>query len=530
MNRKTRLSFGFGLFSLLFAVAAGPPAPGIAPADLTKRPDLIGREVTVDDRVAFFQFHKGRDYDELFLKRTNVVFRLPLRLRFEHAPDAPAARVSGTLQREGDLWYCDVDSLELFPSDLKRLNQAMSALTPRDFEGRTAWAGWAEQRGRAFKDQALLDRSKELESEAIRLEEERPSARPAEHWLSLAQRARDRGLAEPEPSALAHRAFRFERPNSPTADDLKTLQARIESFFPTAPKVPGAAVGADLAKWEAPYANAPSSAYRQAPPPVRVALDHRLWADVAQALLEKEGSDDPDKAIELADQAADLLPDRPKVATRLLEDGLQVATRKIGTLRQRDVQALAVLYREKLHQPERAKELLRSWLDELRHHRLSATDAEGRVALAQQYETLINDRSTAIELLQDAWKIDPKSKEIADAFLQRGHRKINDQWVEPSRSRAADMAGDTDKAAPTSGSASGSLLRLSPREVRVRLGGKPDRVVRSASQGQMIEQWIYFGARQDQYINLLHTPGDPFPRVVAHYSLPRTVFNAPAPR
>ena len=33
--------------------------------------------MTVDDRVAYFQFHKGQGFDELVLKRTPVVVRIP---------------------------------------------------------------------------------------------------------------------------------------------------------------------------------------------------------------------------------------------------------------------------------------------------------------------------------------------------------------------------------------------------------------------------------------------------------------------
>ena len=44
-----------------------------------RRADLVGREVVVDDRVAYFQFHKGQGFDELVLKRTPVVFRIPPR-------------------------------------------------------------------------------------------------------------------------------------------------------------------------------------------------------------------------------------------------------------------------------------------------------------------------------------------------------------------------------------------------------------------------------------------------------------------
>ncbi|HMB08141.1 MAG TPA: hypothetical protein VKP69_30970 [Isosphaeraceae bacterium] len=504
-------------WSALAALGADAPPTTVEPSELMKRPDLLGRMVVVDDRVRLYQFHKGSGFDEIDLKRTPVIFRLPPGLRFERSPDAPAARVRGVLKKEGGLWVCDVTALELLPTDLNRLNRGVAALLPQDSEGRTAWARWAERRGKAFEDPVLLKRARELEGGAIRIEAERPSAQPAEHWLALARRARTHEVPEPEPSALAHRAFRARLADAETAEELKALRESVVTFFPNVAKLPFTPI--NLATWDAPDAKDPGTAYRQAPAHVRAALDHRLWADVTQALLVRQASDDPAKAIDLADQVSVQLCDRPKVAANLLEEGLEVATRQIGTLRRRDVEALAALYRDRLHQPGRAQAVLRSWLDEQRDHRLSRTDAEGRVALAQQYESLLNDRPTAIELLQDAWRIDPQSNEVADAFLRREYRKVNDRWVAPARPSAGD--GESKGEAPQPAATGGSLLHLSSREARTRLGGKPDRIVWSASQGQLIEQWIYCGATQDQYVNLLHTPGDVVPRVVAHYALPK---------
>ena len=43
----------------LFSTFAQAAATSVEPSELTKRPELIGREVSVDDRVALFLFHQG---------------------------------------------------------------------------------------------------------------------------------------------------------------------------------------------------------------------------------------------------------------------------------------------------------------------------------------------------------------------------------------------------------------------------------------------------------------------------------------
>ncbi len=151
--------------------------------------------------------------------------------------------------------------------------------------------------------------------------------------------------------------------------------------------------------------------------------------------------------------------------------------------------------------------------------------------MAGLYESMLGDQAPATELLRAAWKVDPQSKAVADAFRRRGFRKVNEEWVKPPRSHDAAVAA-ADEPSVSALLADVTLRNKSPRGVRVRLGGKPNRVVWSASQGQLIEQWIYLGPTLNQSVNFLHTPGVPVPRVVADYTRPRAAsepLSAPRP-
>src|SRR5690242_4812867 len=107
---------------------ARPDAVTVEPLDLIKHPELVGKVISVDGRVRLFQLHQERGIDEIILKGTPVLFRLPPRLRFPRSPDAAAVRLRGVLKQDGDQWYCDVTELELFPTDLERLNRGLSLL------------------------------------------------------------------------------------------------------------------------------------------------------------------------------------------------------------------------------------------------------------------------------------------------------------------------------------------------------------------------------------------------------------------
>jgi len=523
------------LAGLLVPLLSPPGQPAMAQtepvavdaADLDRRADLVGKIVVINDRVRFYQYHAGRGYDELYLKRTNVVFRLPARLRPEGSPRPMPVVVQGRLTRDQDQLVCDVVTLKVLPNDLDRLDQAISALPARDFENRKAWAAWAEARGKAFKENALIQRARSLEAEALRLESEqkRVTVDAPKEWLALAEEARRRNIAEPEPSALVHKALQAKLAAASKSDSVKEVIPLIERFFPEAAR-DRASGQIDLGRWNEAYANDPGAAYRAAPADVRKALNRRLWADAVAKLLEVQAALDPRSAIELASRAETELPDRPQLATKLLNTGLDQARQNLGSLRLAEVKALAQAIREKLKDPQAALELDRNWL-KIQRDRLSATDAEGPVALAAFYEDLLQDRAAARELLERAWKIDPGSKEVAEAFRTRGYRRVKDQWVEAAPTTAAGETNSPTAAGSRPEPSSPQGLRgKTPDEVSQLMASKPEGKVISGTRGQIIEQWIFLVPNQSQvrYVNFLHIPGEILPRVVSDYFLPRNVL------
>ena len=336
------------LAGLLVPLLWPPGQPAVAQTEpvtvdagnLDRRADLVGKMVVIDDRVRFYQYHAGRGYDELYLKRPNVVFRLPARLRPEGLPRPTPVVVQGRLARDQDQLVCDVVTLKSLPNDLDRLAQAIRALPARDFENRKAWAAWAETRGKAFKDNALIQRARSLEAEALQLEGEqkRLTVDAPKELLALAEEARRRKIAEPEPSALAHKALQAMLAAASKSGSVKQIVALIERFFPEAAK-DRASCQIDLGRWNEAYANDPRAAYRAAPADVRKALNRRLWADAVAKLLEVQAALDPRSAIELASMAETELPDRPQLATKLLNTGLDQARQNLGSLRLAEVRA-----------------------------------------------------------------------------------------------------------------------------------------------------------------------------------------------
>jgi hypothetical protein len=488
------------------------PVP-VEAADLESRRDLVGQTVLVDDHVTFYVPREGTAPDELQLKRTSVTFLVPRRLRPASTSRKPGVIARGVLKRAEGRLVCDVTALEPVDGDAERLEQAIAGLSAKDFESRQTWARWAERRARDFKDDALLKRAKKLEADVLRIEADmkRLTVDAPQQWLDMALDARRRQVPEPDPSALAHRALRAKLAAASDVAALKATIQAIESFFPEAASDRESARD-NLASWQAAYANNPTSTYLAAPKRTQKALDRRLWADAVERLLETESTEDLPSAIAQSERAEKLLPEKPDLSGDLLEKAAKLARENLAKARKAEVKALSALYREKLHHPDEAVAIIRDWL-KIQKEQLSPTDAEGPVLVANLYEELLEDRVTAVELLRKAWKIDPKSKEIAEAFRSRGFHKVKDEWIE---SRAP---------TETPSVVEKGLRGLTPDEVVARMGTKPEKVNYVASRGQLIEQWIYkLDNKTVRYVNLLHTPGDLKPRVIADYQLPRILL------
>jgi hypothetical protein len=501
---------------MLATLAPGPDF--VEPADLLRRPELVGREVVIDDRVRYFlESKRGQGYDQLLFKRTDAVFRLPARLKFSRPPSEVNARILGGLKAEDGRWVVEVSAIEMLPGDMERLETELGRLRKEDHAGRRKWALWAEKRGKELSEPKLEARGVALETEALWLE----AARPDADALALFARSTSRPIPDAVRNALAHRGFRDQFARSSTVAELDALVHQIETTIPTSTNPKGSAGPAADPDTLKGYAREPGETYREASQEVRAWFDRKLLADVMQRSLEKQVEALPADAAKLTELARMRLPDRPELADRLASQALIEAEGRVASMRQSEVEELARTFRDR-GEEARARTLIRNWLADRRKNRLSVSDSEGRILLASNYDRMLGDRATAAELLREAQVIEPSSKAVADAFLRMGYRKGEAGWYDPD-SAASDPAKGSDlvvKADPgmDSREPGESLRGLTRAQVRSRLGGKPDQIIRSASQGRCVEQWIYKNGKGTQVVRFVFEPTTTEPRASAYYS------------
>ena len=235
-------------------------------------------------------------------------------------------------------------------------------------------------------------------------------------------------------------------------------------------------------------------------------------------MLERQAARDARATLDVLANAESLIPERPELIAKLVDQAQTQARRDLPGLRFTEVQTIGRLLRDRAHDPDAALEFQRDWLKAQRD-RLSTTDAEGRLALASRYDALLSDAETARVLLEEAWKIAPGSEEISQALKLRGYRRVGDDWVRdtPLAAPAQDAAAET---VPLPGLGQG-LQGKSPEEVRNSLATEPTRRSFIGTKGRLIEQWIFVDTRQIRYVNFLHSPGDLKPRVISDYFLSR---------
>lgn len=479
----------------------------VAPADLESRRDLVGQTIVVDGRVkGTFQYHRNKGFDEFRLQNSPVVFRLPPALTYNAPPRAPVVRATGVLKQVGGQRVVEVSKLEIQPTDLDRFHRGIRALKPDDTAGREAWARWGQRRAAEYHDEPLNALAAEVAGEAIAIEARRPGA----DRLALAEKARGRHVSEPFPSALAHAGSRKLLENVENSADAQAIAKWIAGFFPKSTEpVPNVDLAADLP----PYQADPESFYLSAPEEVRRALDRRLFTDAKAAELLLNAREKPKESMTAVLAAQADLPDRPDVRTQL--QGVALTSADVSTLRQSEVLEYAKLYRDQ-GKPEEAKSLIRRWLDDQRTRLLTPTDAEGRVTLAEAYESMLNDRASAEALLREAWAIDPLSKTTSEMFRRLGYRQVNGEWQATAGAVKSSPASPAGR--PGRDPTGDPLKGLTRKEVQ-NLQGRPQRIARSVTQGQYREQWIYQSNRKTQYINFLQRPDMPYAIVVSHQTL-----------
>ena len=341
---------------------------------------------------------------------------------------AGPVEVTGYLQRAADSRKVEfvIESLRTLPTDLQRIDTQTRQAKGQPASHWRELADWAEARGEFYKDNDLLEKSKELRYHALEIEAQSVRADDAQGLFELADRAAQDEAPRAFVQGLNHRGcvleYRRLRQNA-TAEQLQAFLELARQRLPECDK--------PLPSWDAisreKYLKDPDAVHEAASAAKRTTLYRLLYADVLLRSLLSRLKPDNSNVLEVATQIERLIPEEAEKGRQLREDLLARRAQNVARLTRTELVALEAEYRNR-KQPAHATKLVEDWLSHQREQ-LDPGDVDGAIDLANDYKTLLGKSEPGTQLLLETWKRVPGSPLLAERLEAAGLRLADGQWL-----------------------------------------------------------------------------------------------------
>ena len=375
-----------------------------------------------------------------------------------------------------------VEKLRERPSDGRTYRTRRSRIREGDAKGWYALAEWTKNRADFYDDDPLRERAREANLRGISVERASLSKNRPAGLFELAEKTKRLDLPLELTFEFQHEACQllWQSYKKQGQEKLPELTAQIESSL----KGFDVPLSEPRLKLQQRYWDEPLAVYKKSSPEIRSVLHRIFYLEVVLADIRSKAADDYSNGFEIANEIEKLVPERGKVAESYRDHQLDFELSKTAVLTRKEVLRLAERFRER-DQANKADQALHQWL-EARERRYRPEGAAGLTHLAEEYINLVDDKEKAARLLIEAYKLTPKSKEIADRLTRLDYRLEEDDWL--SKKERTSRGNDADKRPSHTGTVS---LGMSPDQVWKALGGAPSSVARVATLGQINEVWTY---------------------------------------
>lgn len=395
-------------------------------------------------------------------------------------PGTTHVALRGTLERQGGRLVFRADRVGAIGDEEAQFAERRARIQPGDAHNLYRLSRWIRARAAWYRDPVLYRLAWSSYREAFAWEEEALAhIGDGQALIELADRGSHLGLEPAEAVRIRHRACWLDLARL-VAHDAAGRRRLAEDI---AQRLPGTEAPRDDLSPElvAAYRDAPLETYAAQSHAGREALHRALWVELIAAAIDWEARTPGADLSALAAEAQQRVPERGELVRDLRQRAARQAAQHPAALERRELLALRDEL-EDLNLADEARALVVAWLDDARR-RLPAGDADGRVALANQFVQWLGDTQTATSLYQEALAIAPQLPEAAEALRRLGYVRLAEGWRP-----AAEMT-------PSSlGSVESYAVR--PGDTREKVEQKlrrPDSVSRVAAQGRVIEQWRYEG-------------------------------------
>jgi len=388
--------------------------------------------------------------------------------------------VVGRLGRRNNRLAFIVDRLTELPSDLQTFLAMQSKLDSNKLEDWYTLGKWAQNRGKFYKDEKLLERSRFAFTKGVTLEYDSFKAEKPENYFQLAKKIEAFELPDERAAELVHEgcwvAFRKVS---------KTDQKRIaELLVKFKADLVGCIIPIDLPKpaLRETYKKSPIETYAKADKLQRRTLHRMLYSELQLAPIIAKAAKDGSNGFEIADKIEKEIPELEPLAEkyRLLE--LEHKLANVAKHPRQAMQELSQQFHDR-NDPKKARQVIATWIEARAKTILEGNDDDDRLELANDYLNLLGDQATCVEILKETYDRDPKNADIVSRLQDLGFVLVGERWVTKAE---ADKMPKPKVKKQTGVVNEGD----SPEDVR-RLLGVPTSISKIASRRFILKVWIY---------------------------------------
>lgn len=434
---------------------------------------LVGSTFVLEGRVSFLS---GRD-----LRMKGVDLKFVLAQDFERPRSHPYVQLVGQLERSGRDFQFRVTAMTEWKTEQEVIRERLRVAGAIEPEKYFELAEWAEQRGRFYEDQRLLEEALSLRSRGVAQAQKRATLERPGEFYTLLDKARQWGLSSEQQMDLWHHAIRSElwvesRKQQP---EYSAVLSKIRMQFPGADQ-PLEAIPADLQKR---YSENPVGVYSDADNEQRTVLHRLLFLETVLRMIEREARPDGSNGSVVAAKLERLAPEHAELAARYRTAEREWLEGRVPQMSRTEI----LEFRNRLRSEgatDKAVEVVRRWIDARLAGRPKGPATE--VDRAAMEFDMVGDAQRALAIVTAALQVDPEvpgGKELLDRMGYGWHqsRAVRKELIPPPPPDpfvAAIQAGKI-------------LVGMSDQQVGAAIGGAPETVVRIASKERVTELWHY---------------------------------------
>lgn len=398
-----------------------------------------------------------------------------------------------------------IEVMRVTPSDLETFRNRERELRNGKPDEWYGLGDWAVGRGTFYEDDELKRRAVDAYREAIERERQALPADAADALVKLSEKIPKYGLPETFRAEYVHDAWQRRWRKTPK-DDPAALRKLAEDLSKelqgcTAP------LDAKQAKQGADYLRDPLGVYKKADEETRNRLHRALYAEILRTAILLKAQPDGNNGYEIADELDKLGPEFHDLAETHREKNLDLRISRVKTATRQDVVLLADELRQR-QQPEKARKALDTWLA-ARVERLRKDGPTGLMQAAEDYQSLIDDKGTAVKLLVEAYQIDPSAEPVSQRLKRMGYVLQNGEWVNASDVKK--MPDDPVQIALREGRVVAGMTAEQVQKAQ----GAPDAVARFASFNEVNEFWTYDNVGGVRLVVHIQRRGTAEPRTIS---------------